>query len=427
MSLISESNLIIIFLLALLILLIYYCRKNSENGEGFDYGDVADSDTIGDVDVDADIYDKTYYDDLDPTRSKATSNRRSGSKYRAMYDIKPDVDLDLDMNDVVFDTNELISMINKKKNCRPDDSDIGYKGRRVNSDFTDMQYHKDYNDVMTAINNITPQKELFNQGFLPVVESEPAKSNAKGLVKLFLKKINFEIKNNVQEYLNVNSGWNDMGKRRREKSGFEIQMEELGLPGSLYNEPASNAPVKLIKINKAEQYTTEDQIRFTIYIILQKINVKDQMVLQVNFYMEREDLSDIRDDRDRFFEKKLATIEDLAKIDPEQIVIIEQVFILGYLSDETLPKTKMDKFHDYSNVQRIDGTIDQEKVVKQMLIKHQERENELNSFMNTVDDDTKEIHDIPCLDSVYSQYKNTRTIMDDLADFPQRAFGGVPI
>jgi hypothetical protein len=293
----------------------------------------------------------------------------------------------------------------------------------VNSDFVAMQYHKDYNDTITAINNLTPQKELFNLGFLPVKHVIPEPSNIEELVELFMNKLNAEISNNVSEYLHVNSGWNDMGKRRREKSGFETQMEELGLPGSLYNEPATKARVKLVRLDKAEQFNTENQIRFIAYIIIQKENVHDQMVLKVQFFLERQNFKN-GDDRAKFFERDLH--ENLNEIKNDQIVIIEQVFTVGYLTNDSKNKTKMDKFHDYGDVQRIDGTYDQENVLKVMLQKHKERADELNGWICTVDDDTKQIHNIPGIDS-YSVYKNTRTIMDDLAKFPQRSFGDITI
>lgn len=330
-------------------------------------------------------------------------------------------------NNSKFDMNEVMNVIDKSKKKHKKKHKIKHDEFAVNSEFIEMQYHKDYNDVITAINNLTPQKELFNLGFKPVVNSKPNHENVKSLVELFVNKINYEIEHNVQEYLHTNSGWNDMGKRKREKTGIEkILEDELGLPGSLYTEPAGNAPIKLIKIDRAEQFTTDDQIRFIIYIIIQKENVKDQMVLQVQFFMEREDLSGTRDDRADFFTKGLLREGDNEKIDPDQVAIIEQVFTLGYLTDAAEKKTKMDRFHDYGNVQHSDGTIDQEKVIKMMLIKHKERENELNSFLNTVDNDTKEIHNVPGLD-MYSQYKNTRTIMDDLAQFPQKSFGDITI
>lgn len=296
---------------------------------------------------------------------------------------------------------------------------------RRNNDFIELQYHRDYNDTITAINNLTPQRELFNMGFLPVKQSVPDQNNINELVELFMEKLNGEVKNNVSEYLNPNSGWSDMAKRRREKSGFEQVMEELGLPGSLYNEPATKAPVKLVAIDKAEQFNTDDQIRFVIYLIIQKENVRDQMVLKVHFFMEKEDLKSGGDSRKDFFEKNI----DDSNVNPDdknQLAVIENVFTVGYLTNDSEKKTKMDKFYDYSDIKRSDGTMNQEKVIKLMLKKHKERADELNSFLCTVDDGTKEIHDVPGFNSC-SQYNNTRTIMDDLAQFPQHSFGDVPI
>lgn len=425
-----ESSLIILLLVALLVILICHKqikssvldhKENNGNNENFD------NKTI--VYLDDPVYDNfmndMMYNKIEKKKRKLKNNYCVASKHHKHHKYNKHHNT----HDIISDMDELVSMMGKNKSCRKKIHTLRIKPE-VNVEFADMQYHKDYNDVITAINNLTSQKELFNMGFLPVIETEPNKGNVKSLVKLFMSKMNNDILNNVQEYLHVNSGWNDMGKRRREKSGFEQQMEELGLPGSLYNEPAEKAPIKLIKIDKSVQFTTDDQIRFTIYIIVQKENVKDQMVLQVQFFMEREDLSGQRDDRANFFEKGLdSPKKDSVNIDPNQLVIIEQVFILGYLTNETSPKTKMDKFHNYDNTQRIDGTIDQEKVIKMMLIKHKERENELNSFVNTLNDDSREIYDISGPSGVdqYSQFTNTRTIMDDFAQFPQRAFGDVVI
>ena len=396
----SESNLIILLMIALIILFVYH-RQIKLAG--------SDKQTNPDQNYEEESDREEFQDTLEKKHKK----RSKRSKHRlSKYS-------DVNVNDV-------LNILTQSKRGIDKLSDDLLVGDRVdvkvdvNTEFTEMQYHKDYNDTITAINNLTPQKELFNMGFLPVKEVTPDKGNIKDLVSLFMKKLNNEINNNVQEYLHVNSGWNDMGKRRREKSGFEEQMEELGLPGSMYNDPAAKANAKLIRVDKSEQFNTEDQIRFIAYIIIQKPNVQDQMVLKVQFFMEREDLKAGRDDRAGFFNNGINKND--VKIDPEQVVIIEQVFTLGYLTNQTNKKTQMDKFHDYDNVQRSDGTINQEKVIKIMLKKHKERADELNSFVSTLNDETQQVvHDIP--EGEYSLYKNTRTIMDDLACFPQKSFG----
>ena len=153
--------------------------------------------------------------------------------------------------------------------------------------------------------------------------------------------MNDEVKNRVSEYLHVNSGWNDQGKIKKIKSGFEEQLEELGLPGDLYTQPADKAKIYLVKIDKAEQQMTDDQIRFIVHIIVQKKNVKDQMVLKVLFFMERADLLSGGDNRASFFEKSLENHQkDKDANDLDNIVIIEQVFTVGFLSDEYLGSAK---------------------------------------------------------------------------------------
>lgn len=401
----SESNIVIFLMIAIIAFFVYY----KSTTEQF-------SSTSKSVDQDnkCDNNNETH-EQMKQTKHKhhkkrhERKNRYLDGVLNILHDSRKFENTDVDVDNDDDDCSNDISM----------STDIP-----VNTEFVEMQYHRDYNDTITAINNLTPQKELFNLGYLPVRQIVPDPRNMKTLVKLFMNKLNAEITNNVHEYLNVNSAWTDMGKRRREKSGFETQMEELGLPGCLYNEPAEKAPVSLVKIDRVEQSNTNDQIRFTAYIIIQKVNVRDQMVLQVNFFMEREDLGINRDDRDDFFKKGLDRSDTGA--DPDQTVVIEQVFTLGYLTDEAKHKTKMDNFYDYKEVNRTDGTFNQEEVIKTMLKKHKERQNELDSFMCTLDNDTKEIHGVPDVDN-YSQYKHTRTIMDDLAEFPQKSFGALEL
>jgi len=303
------------------------------------------------------------------------------------------------------------------------------KNKRLCTEFIETQYHKDYNDTITAIHNLTPQKELFNMGFLPVKEVDPDPGNIKELVKLFVQKVNDEVDHRVSEFLHVNSGWNDQGKRKKIKSGFEEQMEELGLPGDLYTQPADKARVRLIAIENAEQHMTDDQIRFIAHIVVQKKNVKDQMVLKVQFFMEREDLKSGGDARDKFFDKSLENhhkdqLKHAQGLD--NLVIIEQVFTVGFLSDTGRGKTRMDKFHEYKDIKNRDGIIDQYKVLQIMKKKHAERSRELSSFLCSVDDETKELHDVPGIGD-FEAYKNTRTIMDDLKINPQRSFGRIPM
>jgi len=259
------------------------------------------------------------------------------------------------------------------------------------SNFLDNKYHIDYNDTISAINNITPQKELFNHSFLPTKQVKTNDDNVKELVNLFIEKINYEIENNVSEYLELGSGWNDKNKRKRIKNGFEIQMEKLGLPSSLYNEPASKAPISLIQIRNSEQYMTDDQTRIVISIIVQKPNVKDQMILKILYFIEKENNYEV-------------SLNNITKNDTQKVVI-EQVFVEGFLTNEDVPETKVDRFHEYGDVKFSDGTLDQKKILNTMWAKHKERIEEFKSFKNSVSQEDKDLY-------------NYDLIKDELERFP---------
>jgi hypothetical protein len=321
---------------------------------------------------------------------------------------------------------------NKRKNIPVDrciDIDIGdlltSDKPKLNTEFIEQQYHKDYTDTITGINNLTPQKELFNMGYLPVHTTTPGQHNVNSLVDMFVKRLNNEIGHRVSEYLHMNSGWSDQGKIKRPKSGFEEQMEFLGLPSSIYTENADKAPVNLVSVTETRKDTTDDQVRITISMVLQKVNVKDQIVLRVEFFMEKEDMKSGGDHRANFFDK---TLIDNIGVDHDAfgVVTIERIFIEGFLTDSALPQTVMDNFHNYDDIMTKDGIIDQYKVIQTMKKKHKERAKELNSFLDSTDNFTKEIYDTPGIGD-YDKYENTRTIMDDLEMNPQDSFGNIHI
>lgn len=409
------SKLIILLIIALIIFFIYNHSIKNNNINFENYTNINNINNNDDLYNNDNSHNNSYDNKITTHKSykKIKHKHKYKHKHKKLKHKKSKYSIDTSMNmDAMFN---IIDKSKREKNNNSKNKNMEHP-IHVNSEFLNVQYHQDYNDTITAINNLTPQKELFNLGILPVKESIPDPENIKELVTLFMDKLNNEVRNNVSEYLHINSGWNDMGKRKREKSGFEKQMEKLGLPGSLYNEAANKAPVKLIKIDKGEQYATDNQIRFIAFIIIQKANVKDQMVLKVQFFLERDNLISSGDNRAKFFERNLE--EDRNKLADDQVVIIEQIFIVGYLTDQCSKKTKMDKFHEYTNIRKTDGTINQERVFKIMLQKHKERENELNSFKCALDDDAKEIYEVPEIDNC-AAYENTRTIMNDLAKFPQ--------
>ena len=68
-----------------------------------------------------------------------------------------------------------------------------------------------------------------------------------------------------------------------------------------------------------------------------------------------------------FFNNSL-TKKNNDSVDLNSIVIIEQVFTVGFMSDTGTAKTRMDKFHNYGDVMNQNGVIDQYKVLQIMKV-----------------------------------------------------------
>jgi hypothetical protein len=190
-------------------------------------------------------------------------------------------------------------------------------------------------------------------------------------------------------------------------------MVELGLPKSVYKDCAKTNPVKLIEIQHTEKLMTDSQVRLSCCAIIAKQGVKDQMIIKVNFFIDNYELDD-----DREFQKKF--LNDGSPSKTKQAVV-EQTFVIGFLTDSSKKRTKMDKFYDYGNVSDKDGFIDQRKVLNIMQRKHIERSKELNNFVSSTDADTQQLHNVPHIGS-HDSHKVTRTIIDDLAQPPNQCF-----
>ena len=117
--------------------------------------------------------------------------------------------------------------------------------------FFENQFNNDFRDVITGLDNIVESgKPLFNRSNLPVEYTPIKKSEVKNLLKAFIRTLNYNIKNKVQDYTNVGNGWLNVIPNETVESGWDRQMKELGLPEDLYNKPASRNKVRVIKIDK---------------------------------------------------------------------------------------------------------------------------------------------------------------------------------
>jgi hypothetical protein len=187
----------------------------------------------------------------------------------------------------------------------------------INPHFLEMQYHQDYRDTMNAFNLIVPnQRQIFNRGDLPILTMEkPTNTEIKTLVTSFIKEVNKTLKYSVGDSYGL-TNWDDNLPEKKYKSGWDKQQEALGLPCSVYTDPAPKAPIKLIKMDHAEKYETEDELKYLIFMIIQKKNVDDQLVVKVSFVVDKRDWNLDRE----FFNKKKNTYETSVKIEDVAIV-----------------------------------------------------------------------------------------------------------
>jgi len=271
----------------------------------------------------------------------------------------------------------------------------------MNPNFIKIKFHNDYRDVITAINNIIPtEKQLFNLANIPLKYSEPDPSEITYMVYDFLKVLNENIKNVVPPVRTCNTGWDEAIVDPNIKSGWDRQQEVLGLQVSLFEKPALRAPVKLIAVNSVEKRETEDEIKYTSTIIIQKLNVDDQMILRVAFIQDKRPLNN----EDLFFKQ--------SKI--QLFVSIESIFIEGYLSKhgddaKMMFDDEQVKYYNIDNMEHNDLT--DPKYIRSVLMDvYKRRTQEMEQRNALLDEEGQEFHKSLPHPYLFDNILGTRTI-----------------
>lgn len=227
--------------------------------------------------------------------------------------------------------NKKVKKKNRKKNNRKNKEKKNYntKIKRNNQDnnylFVETQFHTDYRDTITAFNNLSQQKELFNPSNLPIEEDTHIKlEEIETLVNNFIDELNNNIKNSVPEFRNKNTGWDEVIEDKNVESGWARHMRQLGLPPSIYNDSARKAKIELIDIDHYKKVETKDEIRYIVYLFIKKENVDDQLLVKISFLIRKDD---VNIDRNFFKDTDIAI---------ERPVIIETIFVIGYKSFSTI-------------------------------------------------------------------------------------------
>lgn len=237
--------------------------------------------------------------------------------------------------------------------------------------YVEMRVHNDYRDTITAFNNVAPdQRPIFNRSVLPVKQIDVNPVEVKPLIMAFIKRINEEVKYRITDTHNENSGWDEMAPEKK-KDGWGDYMNELGLPESIYNQPAKRAKIKLIKIDAVQKFATEDQLNFIVHMIIQKPNTEDQMIVKVSYVMDNIDLN-----AERNFNK--------SEFDVNFNVKIEEIAIVGFLTDHSYgDKTERKDFYEFTNIEK-DNIMDTKLILKALKDKYKQRQIESDGFNVTI-------------------------------------------
>jgi hypothetical protein len=236
--------------------------------------------------------------------------------------------------------------------------------------FVDIRIHNDYRDILTSFDNVAPdQRPYFNRSMLPVRQAQIEPISVKPMVKEFIKRINEDIKVNVYEQVTSQTGWDEYAEERKPKiDGWGKQMKQLGLPESLWDHPACKNKLRLIKIDAVEKFITEEQINIIIHMIVQKKNVDDQMIIRVSYIMDNVDIN-----AERNFNKD--------NVAPEYNIRIEQIYVIGYLTDYRYGDTNTNRkdFYEFVNIEK-DDMIDQDLIIKTLKEKYKQLQVESDGF-----------------------------------------------
>lgn len=280
---------------------------------------------------------------------------------------------------------------------------------KLNPNFVNIQFHTDYRDVITALLNIVPsRRQIFNIANVPLTYSEPEAKEVKNLLTDFAKILNQNLVSEVPLFRNANSGWDEAIQDPQPKeSGWDKVQKALGLPSSLYNTPAGKAPITIIHIRRIQKYETEDEIKYVIEMVMQKQNVKDQMIVKGHFLQDKR----ILQNEDNFFINKRV----------EMKIIIEEVYIVGFLSEDG-PKGDQQEldmdmqapwYFDYDKLEK-NNMVSPKHIQKVLMDKYAQRSKESEQRNGMLDEEGQDFH--KTLPNVYdySNITGTRTIFDDM-------------
>jgi hypothetical protein len=288
----------------------------------------------------------------------------------------------------------------------------------INSSFINIKYHQDYAHVISALNNLVPRvKTYFNIANIPMSIDCPELNEISDLIQSFMEQLNTTIKEEVTNFRQSNTGWDEQLPEPRYNSGWEKTQKMLGLVPSLYKHVDFKTGVKLIDVQNPKKYTTDDEVKYVADLIIQTFESKDQMSFKIGFTYNLRDAKN----ENNFFKKDVNAIMDIK---------IEDLFINGYytadpnavfnsnLEDPGNPEYEkydiLNNFNDFDNYGVSNNMTSPKYIQKLLLEKYKSRDNEMSYRTAMLDEEGRDYH--YSLPKIY-EYDNihaTQTIFDDM-------------
>ena len=247
-----------------------------------------------------------------------TTKEPKKKKKKGLFDFLSDKDEDI-LDDKYLDMLELTKTVN------------------INSKyFNNKQYHNEFKDVLTAIKHIVDKKRKFNIESLPVTYSEHDNENDEKsykLINIFMIRLNEYIDKNIILPDEVKSGW-------------EAVYKKLGLPILYDKEETVKRKLNVLKILNIYKFDTENQTKYVYDIITTKDHVSDKLVLKVEMILNK--------------------INDK--------IIIEDVFVQGFMSEKAItytPSNKMD--YNINEAENPNKVTDVDYIQKQLYKKYKQQ------------------------------------------------------
>lgn len=263
--------------------------------------------------------------------------------------------------------------------------------------FTSCQFHKDYIDVLNAFNDydgLSPHdKQLFNINNIPVEINKNVKGSQEvakiyQMINNFIKEINDKIVDSQQASNHYTAnGWNLKYEQDNSNDPFRKFRRSLDLPESLYNDEVKGTKISLNKFFGITKYTTEQEMKYIVHILLNRELADDSLLVKVSFVINKKQPNN---------------------------VIIENIDVIGVISTRKVAAeySEVNKFYNFDSLDE-NNMINTGDLMNELAYKHLIRQKLANEQIDNLDENDRIMHNhINPYD--YQSYKNTRTIYNDI-------------